>query len=226
MAKILELKGVSKDFPLESGSIRVLDGIELDIMAGTLTVIVGPSGAGKSTLLNLMGGLDRPTAGSIQLEGRELATASDRDLTLIRRRRIGIVFQFFNLLPNLTTWHNIAMPLLLDAVSPASARQHAEKLAVELGISMVLDMPARLLSAGEMQRAAIARALVQGPALVLADEPTGNLDASSGKTVLDLLQRAVRRQGHTVVLVTHDFSALPGADHLVQLIDGKIASQR
>jgi putative ABC transport system ATP-binding protein len=225
MHKVLELKAVTKDFVLHSGTIRVLDDVALEVMAGTLTVIVGPSGAGKSTLLNLMGGLDRPSKGSVTLEGRELTTLSERELTLIRRRRIGIVFQFFNLLPNLTTWHNIAMPLLLDGIAPGFARKKAERLAAELGIFERLDAPARLLSAGEMQRAAIARALIHAPALLLADEPTGNLDLRNGKAVIELLRNVVSQQGHTVVLVTHDPAAMPIGDQLLRLVDGHIFTE-
>jgi putative ABC transport system ATP-binding protein len=222
----LELRTVTKEFPFGRGQIRVLDRIDLVIAAGTFTVIAGPSGAGKSTLLNLMGSLDRPTEGSVTLEGREVTGLSDRELSLIRRRRIGFVFQFFNLLPNLATWHNIALPLLLDGVSPASAHERARSLAEELDISERLDVPSRLLSGGEMQRAAIARALAQDPALILADEPTGNLDSSAGRAVLALLHEAVHRRGRTVVLVTHDPSALPLADRLMHLVDGKIVSRR
>jgi putative ABC transport system ATP-binding protein len=224
VSPVLELRGVTKDVHLAQGTLRVIDHVDLDIAAATCTVISGPSGAGKSTLLHLMGALDRPTTGSIRLEMSELTTLSDHALSLIRRRRIGFVFQFFNLLPNLTMRQNIALPLLLDGVAPSAALARAATLAGELGLEARLDTPARLLSGGELQRAALARALVHNPALLLADEPTGNLDSASGRRVLELLREAVSRRGRTLVLVTHDPAAWPLADRHVQLIDGRIVN--
>jgi ABC-type lipoprotein export system ATPase subunit len=219
---LLELQGVTKDVALGGGRIRVLDHIDLDIAAGSFVLIAGPSGAGKSTLLQLMGGLDQPSSGTVRLAGRDLAALPDRELTALRRRGIGFVFQFFNLLPNLSTWQNIAMPLLLDGVHPRIARQVASLLGEELGLSDRLGEAASRLSGGEMQRAAVARALIQDPMLVLADEPTGHLDSANGQAVLDLLCAAVRKRQRTLVLVSHDPAAWPLADRVVRLRDGRI----
>jgi len=224
MSAVLELRGIAKEFPAGEARVRVLDGIDLSIAAGSFTVIAGPSGAGKSTLLHLMGGLDRPSEGSVWLEGRDLASLPEYELTLLRRRRIGFVFQFFNLLPNLTAWQNIAMPLLLDGVHPRLAKQAAADLGDELGLGARLDQQAYRLSGGEMQRAAVARALIHDPALVLADEPTGNLDSAAGRMVLNLLCAGVRRRNRTLVMVTHDRAALSLGDRVVELLDGKVAS--
>ena len=224
MNAVVELRGVTKEFVAGEACVRVLNGIDLCIAAGSFTVIAGPSGAGKSTLLHLMGGLDRPSEGSVWLEGCDLASLPDSRLTLLRRRRIGFVFQFFNLLPNMTAWQNIAMPLLLDGVHPKIARQAAIDLGDELGLGARLDQQASKLSGGEMQRAAIARALIHDPALVLADEPTGNLDSETGRRVLDLLCAGVRKRHRTLVMVTHDRAAVSLGDRVVTLLDGKIVS--
>jgi putative ABC transport system ATP-binding protein len=162
----------------------------------------------------------------VLLEGRDLARLSTDQLTLLRRRRLGFVFQFFNLLPNLPCWQNIAMPLLIDGAAPDEARARAEVLAKGLGISHRLDTRAALLSGGEMQRTAIARALVAEPALVLADEPTGNLDKQTGIEMLEILRRLVDGDGRTVVMVTHDSEAAAMADIVVTIVDGRVASTR
>jgi putative ABC transport system ATP-binding protein len=187
-------------------------------------VIVGPSGAGKSTLLHLSGGLATPSSGRVLVEGRDLAQLSDRERTLVRRRRIGFVFQFFNLLPNLSLWQNIALPLLVDGLSPALARERAAGLAVQLGIERRLDAPASSLSGGEMQRTAMARALVNEPALILADEPTGNLDRHTGTEVMGLLSGVVRDLGRTLVTVTHDPTVAERADRVIEIVDGRIST--
>jgi putative ABC transport system ATP-binding protein len=196
------------------------------VPVGKFVAIVGPSGAGKSTLLHLIGGLDQPSRGRVLLEGRDLAGLSTDELTLVRRRRLGFVFQFFNLLPNLPCWQNIAMPLLIDGAAPDNARARAELLAKGLGISHRLDTRAALLSGGEMQRTAIARALVAEPALVLADEPTGNLDKHTGIEVLQIMRRMVDDDCRTVVMVTHDSEAAAMADIVVTIVDGRVASTR
>ena len=204
--------------------IRALDCVSLAIDAGTFTVVVGPSGAGKSTLLHLIGGLDRPTSGRIVLEGSNLAELSDRERTLVRRRRIGFVFQFFNLLPNLVLWQNIALPLLIDGVSPAAAKERAAGLAASLGIAHRLEAPTSSLSGGEMQRTALARALTNDPALILADEPTGNLDRRTGQQVMRLLRDAVDTNGRTLVTVTHDPTVAELADRRIEIVDGRISA--
>jgi putative ABC transport system ATP-binding protein len=221
---LLEIEDAVKEYSRGDEVVRAVDRVSLSVAGGQYVAIVGPSGAGKSTMLHLIAGLDRPTTGSVRLEGRDLATLPQRELTLVRRRRIGIVFQFFNLLPNLATWHNIAMPLLIDGVPPERARERAQALADQLGIKRRIETRAGLLSGGEMQRTAIARALVADPPLLLADEPTGNLDVHTGREVLDLLRNLVREDGRTVVMVTHDQSAAATADLVVEMVDGRIVA--
>jgi putative ABC transport system ATP-binding protein len=222
---ILRVEDVVKEYTREAEVVRAVDDVSLQVAQGGFVAIVGPSGAGKSTLLHLVGGLDRPSRGRILLEGRDLAGLSQRELTLVRRRRIGFVFQFFNLLPNLPTWHNIAIPLLIDGIAPDKARRSAEELARRLGIHQRVETPARLLSGGEMQRTAIARALAADPALILADEPTGNLDRATGAEVLEFLRDLVDHEGRTVVLVTHDEAAAHLADAVVHMVDGRIVKE-
>jgi len=221
---LLEINDAVKEYRRGDEVVRAVDHVNLSVESGHFVAIVGPSGAGKSTMLHLIGGLDRPTSGSVSLEGRDLAKLGQQELTLVRRRRIGIVFQFFNLLPNLATWHNIAMPLLIDGVAPDRARERARTLANKLGIGRRLDTRASLLSGGEMQRTAIARALVADPPLLLADEPTGNLDITTGREVLKLMRDLVSEDSRTVVMVTHDQSAAAIADRVVEMVDGRIVS--
>jgi len=225
-APLLQLSGVTKEYRRGDELVRAVSDVDLDVPAGTFVAIVGPSGAGKSTLLHLIGGLDVPSRGAVLLEGRDLARLSADELTLVRRRRLGFVFQFFNLLPNLPCWQNIAMPLLIDGTAPDAARHRAAELGEQLGIEHRLDTRASLLSGGEMQRTAIARALVADPALVLADEPTGNLDKATGAEVLDILRGLVDAAGKTVVMVTHDTAAARRADVVVTIVDGRVASRR
>jgi putative ABC transport system ATP-binding protein len=224
--ELLRLEDVSKEYSGPGGVARVLRGIDLVIRPRTLTVIAGPSGAGKSTLLHLMGALERPSSGRVLLDGQDLAKLPDDKLTVIRRRRLGFVFQFFNLLPQLPTWQNIALPLLLDGVAPDQAREIAAQLAERLGIADRLDVASQLLSGGQMQRVAVARALANNPALILADEPTGNLDQATGHKLLEVLRGLVREEGRTVVLVTHDASALAFGDWHVHLVDGCIVERK
>ena len=217
---------MTKEYRRGDELVQAVSGVDLDVPPGTFVAIVGPSGAGKSTLLHLIGGLDVPSHGAVLLEGRDLAQLSPDELTLVRRRRLGFVFQFFNLLPNLPCWQNVAMPLLIDGVAPDAARARASELGTRLGIGHRLDTRASLLSGGEMQRTAIARALVADPALVLADEPTGNLDKATGGEVLDILRGLVDNEGKTVVMVTHDAAAARRADEVVTIVDGRVASRR
>lgn len=225
-AKILNLYDICKYHQGSSGILRILDGVNLDIVENSFTVIEGPSGSGKSTLLHIMGALDRPSKGKVVFESRDLGELSDRDLTIIRRRRIGFVFQFFNLLPQLSTWQNIALPLLIDGMAPSDARKVAQSLCDRFALSHRLDLPASLLSGGEMQRTAIARALVHNPGLILADEPTGNLDQANGRIILKLLHQLVTDEKRTVVMVTHDQQASIYADYFFELIDGRVVNER
>ena len=213
---------VRKTYPGGDSPVEAVREISVSVEPGEFVAIVGPSGCGKSTFLHLCGGMDRPTSGSIALEGRRLETLDDEALTRLRRERVGFVFQFFNLLPTLTLAENIALPLLLAGVSAEPAERRARELADRVGIGHRLrHLPAQL-SGGEMQRAAIARAIVHAPALLVADEPTGNLDSENGARVLDLLQSLDRDTGLTILLATHDAELAGAADRIIRLRDGLV----
>jgi len=206
-----------------SGPTKVdaVSDVSLEVARGEIVAIVGPSGCGKSTLLHLCAAMDRPTSGHITLEGVPL-DGSDDDLTRVRLRRVGFVFQFFNLLPTLTLQENVALPLLLAGESPAAALSRAQALADRVGLSDRLGHHPSQLSGGEMQRAAIARALIHAPALVVADEPTGNLDSETGARVLALLAELNRSAGVTLLLATHAAEIAAAADRVVHMRDGRI----
>ena len=223
---VLHLQNVSKFHIGPSGFIQVLNNVSVVIKKNTFTVVLGPSGSGKSTLLHIMGALERPSEGKVVFESRKLEELADWELTIIRRRRIGFVFQFFYLLPQLATWQNIALPLLIDGMSPGEARDRATALGDRFGLGHRLGLSAGMLSGGEMQRAAMARAIVHNPGLILADEPTGNLDQSNGQTILEFLRKLVTVDGRTVAMVTHDPQAAACADCVLELIDGKIVNER
>ncbi|MBY0274554.1 ABC transporter ATP-binding protein [Candidatus Binatia bacterium] len=223
---MVRLDRVVKTYRSGRTDLHALDGVTLDIAAGEFLSIVGPSGSGKSTLLHLVGGLDAPDSGEVLVGGRSLAEMSDDELTLLRRRRVGLVFQFFNLLPTMTAEENVGLPLLLDG-TPASERRER----VERALRKVLIWDRRhhtpdAMSGGEMQRVAIARALVIEPAVLLADEPTGNLDSRTGHEILELLRTTASRERQTVLMVTHDASAAEYGDRIITLVDGRIANER
>jgi ABC-type lipoprotein export system ATPase subunit len=201
---------------------RVLDGLDLEVAAGELVAVVGRSGSGKSTLLHLLGGLDRPDAGTVEVAGRALHDAPERVLTELRRHHIGFVFQFFHLVPELTGEENVLLPTRLLGNGTVAARR-ARALISRLGVDEAAGRRPHVLSGGEQQRLAIARALVNEPELVLADEPTGNLDEGSGHDVLRLL-RALADEGRAVVLVTHDAEAAEIADRVLRLQEGRLSS--
>jgi putative ABC transport system ATP-binding protein len=207
-----------------SGAARVdaIRDVSLEVARGERVAIVGPSGCGKSTLLHLCAAMDRPTSGRVTLEGAALDAMSDDELTRLRRSRVGFVFQFFNLLPTLTLEENVALPLLLAGRSPDAAKVRARSLADRVGLSDRLAHYPSQLSGGELQRAAIARALVHEPALVVADEPTGNLDSETGARVLALLMELDRESGVTVLLATHAADVANAADRIVHMRDGRI----
>lgn len=196
---------------------HVLRGVEFDLARGEYLAIVGESGAGKSTLVNLIAGLELPERGSVRLDGVELTTLDDAARTRLRRERIGFVFQAFHLLPHLTVAQNVALPLALQGETGAAARARVEEVLAAVGLREAAAAYPRELSGGEMQRAAIARALVHRPPLVLADEPTGNLDAESAAQVLELLRESVRREGGAGILVTHSARAAASADRALAL---------
>ncbi len=216
----LECRGVSKVLDSGGRPLTVLDGIDLAIAPGELVAILGPSGSGKSTLLGLMAGLDRPTSGSVRLGGRALEALSEDELARLRRRRVGFVFQSFQLLANLTARENVLLPLELCGVPDARAR--AEATLAEVGLAERVHHYPSQLSGGEQQRVALARAFAPGPDLLLADEPTGNLDAETGARILALLLDMRARSGTTLVLVTHDPQVASRADREVHLAGGRI----
>jgi putative ABC transport system ATP-binding protein len=201
--------------------VLALDAVDLTVPSGEFLAVVGPSGGGKSTLLHLVAGIDAPTSGSIRVGGRDIALLSDRERTLYRRRDVGVVFQFFNLLPHLTVRENVELPRLLDG--RADARERAADLLERVDLAHRSAAHPYELSGGEMQRAAIARALVTGAKLLLADEPTGNLDSRHGAEVLALLDSVRRERGVTLVLATHSEAAARRADRIVQIVDGRLS---
>jgi len=218
---MLEVAGLSKGF---RGRV-VLDGLALSVAAGEYVAIVGESGSGKSTLLNLIAGLDRPDAGSVRIAGTDIAALDDTARTLVRREKLGFVFQAFHILPHLTVLQNVALPLVLLGEAPAPRDARAAELVAEVGLGgREASMPAEL-SGGELQRVAVARALVHRPALVLADEPTGNLDPDTADVVLDLLAREVRSRGAAGVLVTHSQAAAARVDRVLRLEHGRLVAQ-
>jgi putative ABC transport system ATP-binding protein len=201
-------------------AVTALDGVSVDFPTGGLTAIMGPSGSGKSTLMHILAGLDRPTSGTVVIDGVDLAGLDDADLTELRRDNVGFVFQFFNLLPVLDARENILLPLKLAGRDADQAL--FDRLVASIGIGDRLDHRPAQLSGGQQQRVAIARALMSRPAVVFADEPTGNLDSRASEGVLDLLRTAVDELGQTVVMVTHDANAAAIADRVLVLVDGKI----
>jgi ABC-type lipoprotein export system ATPase subunit len=211
-----------------SGEARVtaLGGVSLDLDAGDFVAVMGPSGCGKSTLLHLCGAMDRPSAGRILFEGRDLAALSDDDLTRLRRERVGFVFQFFNLLPSLTLGDNVALPCLLGGMRASDAEARARRLADHVGISHRWHHYPQQVSGGELQRAAIARALVHGPSLIIADEPTGNLDSANGERVLALLRDLNRDMGVTILLATHSADVAAAAKRVQRMRDGQLMESR
>jgi ABC-type lipoprotein export system ATPase subunit len=200
--------------------VVALQGVNLDVPGGQFLAVVGPSGGGKSTLLHLIGGIDRPTSGTVEVSGRDIAALPDRDLTLYRRREVGMIFQFFNLLPHLTVQENVELPRLLDGRGDSAER--AGELLDRVGLARRANAHPYELSGGEMQRVAIARALVGGARLLLADEPTGNLDSRNGERVLSLIDEIRRERGVTVILATHSDAAASGAERTVEIQDGRL----
>src|SRR4051794_9609414 len=215
------LRDVRKVHGQGDGAVVALDGISIDLAPGSFTAIMGPSGSGKSTFLHVAAGLDRPTSGSVALGETELAGLSERRLTILRRERIGFVFQAFNLMPSLTVTQNIGLPLRLDGRRLRRSAVH--EVAARVGLAERLRHRPSELSGGQQQRVAIARALVTRPEVVFADEPTGALDTETGRGVLALLREVVDENGHTVVMVTHDPTAAARADRVILLADGRLA---
>ena len=216
------LRGLTRRYHVGKTTVPALSDVTLDIPAGEFTALVGPSGSGKSTLLNLIGGLDRPDSGEIQVDDLPLGRASETQLVRYRRERVGFIFQSFNLLPTLTAVENVETPLALAEVARSERRPRAVGLLESVGLAQRAGHRPGELSGGEKQRVAIARALANRPLLLLADEPTGNLDSKTGAVVLDLLCALVKSQGLTLVMVTHDTEVASRADCVIHLRDGLV----
>ena len=219
---LLNATDLTKTYQGGEAPVPALRGVSVSVKAGEFVALAGPSGCGKSTLLHLCGAMDRPTSGEVTFEGRALRALGDDELTRVRRSRIGFVFQFFNLLPTLTVAENIALPLLLGGASASSAHTQARALADRVGVGHRAGHYPQQLSGGEMQRVAIARAVVHRPALLVADEPTGNLDSKNGERVLALLHELNRDLGIGVLLATHDAGVAASAHRTIHMRDGVI----
>src|SRR5438034_4980868 len=219
---MMEVLEVTKHYPQGRRIVKALQGVSLRIDAGEFVSIMGPSGSGKSTLMHLLGALDTPTTGQVFFQKRALHSMSDRELSLLRRSKLGFVFQFFNLLPTLTAEENVALPLLLAGQSAAPAAARAVQLLTWVHLEQRRTSRPSELSGGEMQRVALARALANDPPIVLADEPTGNLDSANGRHIMDLLRTVHDRRKTTVVLVTHDRELAAMADARLVLRDGRV----
>jgi len=224
MTPVLEAKNLAKTYETGGAKVLGLRGVDISIERGEFVAIMGPSGCGKSTLLNLLAGLDRPTAGEVWLDGERIDGLSETDLARLRRRKVGFVFQFFNLVPTLSAVENVELPLLLVGRRRREARRSANELLSDLGIAEKRGAAPVELSGGQQQRVALARALANSPDIVLADEPTGNLDSASARDVLGLFREA-RGRGQTLLLVTHDASVASAADRVITLRDGLVADE-
>jgi putative ABC transport system ATP-binding protein len=222
MPVILEAHDLVKRYPLRSGSVEALRGVSLSVAKGEFVAIMGTSGSGKSTMLHLLGGLDRPTSGEVVIDGVNISRLNDEGATLTRRQKTGFVFQFFNLIPLLNVAENVALPFLIAGDSLGDHRDRIDELLELVGLSDKAAHRPDQLSAGEQQRVALARALAPSPAILLADEPTGNLDYTTGTEILHLLWDSSERLGQTIVLVTHDARAAAYADRVLVVRDGEI----
>ena len=222
---VLEAKDLQKQYKLGQHIVNALTGVNFQVEEGEFVAIMGPSGSGKSTLLHLLGGLDSPTEGNITLAEQSLAKLSEHKATLVRRHNVGFVFQFFNLLPTLTAEENVLLPIIIDGKNP---RKYEERLTNLLDLVGLLDRRTHKpdqLSGGEQQRVAIARALISEPAILLADEPTGNLDTKTGTAIMELLRRSSKELNQTVIVVTHDPKAAAYASRIIFLRDGDIVEE-
>jgi len=220
---ILKLRGITRDFKLGSQTVHVLKGIDLDIFKNQYVALMGPSGSGKSTLMNLLGCLDTPTAGSYELNGNDVSVMGDNELAEIRNHEIGFVFQTFNLLPRSTALENVALPLVYAGLGREEREARAAEVLTQVGLADRMDHRPNQLSGGQRQRVAVARALVNNPALILADEPTGNLDSKTSIEIMKLFDD-IQAAGNTVVLVTHEEDIAQHAKRVIRLVDGQIDS--
>ena len=220
---ILQTKGLKKYYGAGDTEVRALDGVDLAVERGEFVAIVGTSGSGKSTLLHMLGGLDRPTAGKVTVDGKDIFALKDEELTIFRRRKIGFVFQSYNLVPVLSVWENIVLPIQLDGRAVDEA--FIQEVVATLGLEKKLQSLPSQLSGGQQQRVAIARALATKPAILLADEPTGNLDSKTSQDVLGLMKVTSQKFGQTMVMITHNEEIAQLADRIVRIEDGRIVTR-
>jgi putative ABC transport system ATP-binding protein len=223
---VISLHGVTKDYVVGKMTVPALRGVDLEIAEGDFAAVVGPSGSGKTTIMNLVGGLDVPTAGTVKVAGVDLSTLSSNALADLRLRSVGFVFQAYNLIPVLSARENVEFVLLLQGVGKAARRKRALAALADVGLSELADRRPAEMSGGQQQRVAVARAIVGAPALVLADEPTANLDSKTGHGLLDLMQKLNRERKVTFVFSTHDPNVMEHARRIITLVDGKIESDR
>jgi lipoprotein-releasing system ATP-binding protein len=220
---LIKVRGLNKSFASGEGAVKVLEGIDLDVSAGEMLAVVGASGVGKSTLLHILGMLERPTTGSVLFENEDVFKLTDRELSKFRNRNIGFIFQLYHLLPEFSVLENAVMPALIMGRPRKAAAAEARELLDELGLSERLDHRPAELSGGEQQRVAIARALMNRPKVVMADEPTGNLDSQTGEVIYKLLRRFNTDRGQTFVVATHNSSLADKMDRILHLVDGKVS---
>ncbi|MDX1544698.1 MAG: ABC transporter ATP-binding protein [Christiangramia sp.] len=225
MSKVIEIRNITRDFPLGQEVVKVLKGIDLDIERGEYVAFMGPSGSGKSTLMNLLGCLDTPTSGSYVLNGKDVSKMSDDELAEIRNKEIGFVFQTFNLLPRTTALDNVALPMVYAGASKTERIERAKDVLNSVGLGDRMDHKPNQLSGGQRQRVAVGRALVNKPSIILADEPTGNLDSKTSLEIMNLFDE-IHAAGNTVILVTHEEDIAKHAHRIIRLMDGTVASDQ
>ena len=223
MSSVIQLRGIQKNYYMAGQAIPVLKGIDLDIKRGEYVALMGPSGSGKSTLMNLLGCLDTPTAGTYELNGKDVSNMSQDELAEIRNKEIGFVFQTFNLLPRTTALENVALPMVYAGSSKEERKKQAEKVLADVGLADRMDHKSSQLSGGQRQRVAVGRALVNKPSIILADEPTGNLDSKTSVEIMGLFDE-IHRNGNTVIIVTHEEDIAKYAHRVIRLVDGMVAS--
>lgn len=222
MNSVIQVENMTKSFKIGSEQVDVLKGINLSIEKGEFVSIMGPSGSGKSTLLYLMGGLDKPSSGQVKIKGKEISIMKDKEESLVRRKDIGFVFQFYNLIPNFNVEDNIILPILLDGKKQKNYRKKLDKVIEVVGLSERRKHTPKELSGGQQQRVAIARALINDPEIILADEPIGNLDSKTGYEIMDLFREINKEKGHTIIQVTHSEEAAAYGNRTIFLKDGKL----
>ena len=223
---VVETVDLCKVYRMGLTEIHALKNVNLKVYRGEMVAVVGPSGSGKTTLLNLIGTLDKPTSGKIYIDGEDIITKSEKELTLLRRRKIGFVFQFYNLIPVLTAYENVELPLLISGVPKKEREKRVRRLLEMVGLEDRMNHRPDELSGGEQQRVAIARALVNNPSIILADEPTGDLDTETGLMVVQLMRKLAKEENSTVIMVTHDPQISEIADRIIYLRDGKIIGEQ